>query len=140
MKGNNLTQKEYYELLRKQIEHEDRNIDSKTNWLLVLQGFLLVGYISLLTDDKITLSNKTALITILCLTGLILSFFALLGILASFVHMTPLVKLWEKPDNDQKGEIKMIRKQFPPIVGKGRWVIINGGIGHTRRQRLFIRT
>ncbi len=84
MEGNNLTQKEYYELLRKQIEHEDRNIDSKTNWLLVLQGFLLVGYISLLTDDKITLSNKTALITILCLTGLILIFFRFAGYLSIF--------------------------------------------------------
>jgi hypothetical protein len=40
-----------------------------------------------------------------------------------------LVKFWEKPEGDKSDQIKALRSEFPPLLGKGKWLIVNGGFG-----------
>jgi hypothetical protein len=129
MSESRLSQREIFQLLRDQIEHEDSVIDHRTNWLLVLQGFLVVAYVTGLANASLTLSQRTTLVAVLCVSGITLSFFALLSLGAANLHLAALVRLWEHPKDDESGEIKGLRADFPPVIGKGKWVIVNGGFG-----------
>jgi hypothetical protein len=134
--AENLTQKEIYEMLRAQMEHEDRLIDNRVNWLLVGQGLLFVAYatiLSLAAEGKLSLH----VIYVVAAVGIILNFFGLIGIAASHLHTRDLIEFWKQPRRGERALIKASRDEFPPIVGGTKYHFINGGFGSTLTPIVF---
>src|SRR6266516_4853442 len=130
MQTEHLTQKEIYVMLRSQIEHEDQNIDSRINWLLVSQGFLLISFTTALTlvaDRKLSLSITYVIASI----AIVLNLFSLMGVLASFFHLADLVKFWKSPHPPKNNKLTALRREFPPLLGETKYFIFNGGYGST---------
>ena len=130
MQSEHLTQKEIYEMLRAQIEHEDRNIDGRVNWLLASQGFLLISFTTALTlvaDRKLSFS----IVYVIAAIAIILNLFGLMGVLASFLHLADLVRFWKSPHPPKSDKIKAVRNEFPPLLGETKYYIFNGGYGST---------
>jgi len=129
--------KDIYIMLREQIEHEDQLIDHRVNWLLVSQGFLLVSYTTLV---NLAVKKEIPIYLIFIVAGLaiLLNIFSLIGIAASFLYMTDLEKFWiqtQSTVNDQEDLIPF--KKFPPLLGKTKYQIINGGFGSTLTPIVF---
>jgi hypothetical protein len=130
MKPEHLTQKEIYEMLRAQIEHEDQLIDRRVNLLLISQGFLFVSFTTIL---NLVLNQKLSLylIYIVAAIGIILNLFTFMGVVASFLHMADLVKFWKQPRQSKEDMVKTSRDNFPPLLGETKYLIFNGGFGPT---------
>lgn len=113
------TRKELYEMLRKQIEHEDNLVNHRLNWLLFSQGFLFLAFVTLLTVDK-PLSHKTIALCLIAFFGFFVSLFTFLSIFAAFKSLKRLRQTWAHP-NQSDEKLRRLAIGFPQITWVGKW-------------------
>jgi hypothetical protein len=126
-----MNDEKFYRETRRQIQHEDRLINYRVRWLLVLQAFLFGAYGFSLSAQAISekehLSDLTDLIMRtrdgLALAGILASFLLLFGIIAAAISMASLVAAWEKRP-------EQVRAEFPQIIGRVRIGRLGRGTFH----------
>lgn len=128
-----ITQKELYEMIRKQIEHEDTLVNQRLIWLMLSQAFLFTAFSTILRD--IILNNWPNSIyvnipLIIAIVGFLLSLFSFSGILAAFQSLRHLRETWYETLPDKK-ETGKINAGFPQItwVGNKRFRATNTAYG-----------
>ena len=113
-------QKSLYELLRKQLEHEDNLINHRLNWLLLSQGFLFVAYSTILTTDNLNPTQKVWPLRILILFAVVVSALTCSSIWAAFRAIQELRACWLRSNKaESKEEREKLETDFPPIVWDG---------------------
>ena len=107
-----LTDKQFYEFTRHQIEIEDHLLNYRVTWLLTMHTFLFASYgFSLSAEStKLTDTIKHAR-TGLALMGVISPLIVLIGILAAAYSLQDLIKGW------QAGRSEEIGKRYPQLLG-----------------------
>jgi hypothetical protein len=120
-----ISRKELYEMIRRQIEHEDSLINQRLNWLLVSQAFLLAASTTILTRD---ISQQTLLkpadvpivLSVITVVGLVLSSFSLMGIRTAQDSLKNLRETWDRSLSTEPKR-HALDEGFPQItwVGKG---------------------
>lgn len=94
-----------YEMLRKQIEHEDELINQRLQWLLTTTTILFAG---LGLFDKTNNQMLPVIQFIIPILGYIISFLCLCAIHSANAYLHTLESHWTDT------------KQFPPIMGKAK--------------------
>jgi len=115
---------EKYRVIRDYIIHEDNLINQRMTWMILIQSFLVAGFVYSLSsglDDKggdsanigssIPMSDTlTAIVWAIPLTGLTISLLGFVSILAASNALTSLTRTYS-PQFEEKG--------FPPLSGGG---------------------
>jgi hypothetical protein len=115
-----LSQASLYELLRKQVEHEDNLINHRLNWLLLSQGFLFVAYGTILTSDNLNLAQKVWPLRILITVAVVVSTLTCSSIWAAFRAVHELRACWLRfNEAESKMERGKLETDFPPIIWDG---------------------
>ena len=92
--------KDYFELFRDKIVHEDDLINNRTNWLLGFQGLLFTAYGILFKTsttshgDKEALASTVVLIDTIPIVGIFISVITILSVLGAVITMHQTKKDW----------------------------------------------
>lgn len=116
--------KDLYEMIRKQIEHEDILVNQRLNWLLVSQGFLFAAFTALVTrQGNISYVSPDYVPWLpfgIAVIGIILNLFSYIGIRAAYKSLLRLRHTWYLPYSTEE-ELQLYERGFPPITWVGKW-------------------
>jgi len=131
---SSVSRQDLYDMIRRQIEHEDSLINQRLNWLLLSQAFLLTASTTILTREMSAQSflkpaHVPVLLSAITLIGIVLSSFSLMGIRAAQDSLKNLRETWYSPYDTEEAR-QALDEGFPQItwVGK-RWKAINTAKG-----------
>lgn len=122
---------ELYDLIRKQIQHEDTLVNQRLTWLLYSQAFLFTFFYTLFT----TILKQYEVIEIvlnvlvaISFFGVILCLLAIGSILGAYKAVKHLRDFWfhqnpDEGDSDKDNLIDKERKELPDITYKGQWFL-----------------
>jgi hypothetical protein len=123
--SGDLTQAQYYDRIRSQIEQGDQQINLRVIWQLIAQAFFFNAFTSLLSSDaeaknQLFEGQQQLLLWLIPVTGLTAGIFASIGIYASLANIHHLRALYEG-FSDSKRPDDHSAKRFPPIQGPDRF-------------------
>lgn len=124
-KGTTPTLKEYYYMLREQIQHEDSLVNQRITWLVAIEGFLFAAFVGIIASrDKIDEYEFYILLLVIAIIGIRFSQISKQSIGAAHKSLEILRDLWNKPPRDEilKKEWESNanpRKRYPPITYVG---------------------
>lgn len=117
-----------YDILRRQVEHEDNLVIQRLNWLLVANGFLFVAFAQILATEKIT-NKLVPLLGIGCIS-IMVTIFSLVGLFAAFNALRSLHEAIEETIETEMSKSGTAMGGVPKIVLKplkgGKRVIFMG--------------
>lgn len=99
----NLSLKEKYEILRRQVEHEDSLVILRLNWLLVSQGFMFVAYAQVLTSEKVP--DRLFPLVGIGVLSVFIGIFTLIGLSAAFNSLRGLSEDLGNPFAPEEQEV-----------------------------------
>lgn len=110
----------YYEMLRKQIEHEDNLCNNRMTWLIALQAFLFSAYGFSLGAEANTKPENLQFLSLIhqarfwfAILGVSSSLAILAALFAAILSVGRLVDKWYKFPDESVNE-------FPPIIGNSQ--------------------
>jgi hypothetical protein len=112
--------KDYFELFREKIVHEDDLISNRTNWLLGFQGLLFTAYGILFESsttshaDKEPLISTDALIHAIPIAGIFISVMTILSVLGAVITMHQTKKDWTNWTNRESS--RSTKEKFPEVM------------------------
>lgn len=112
-KGIFLTPEDFFNHLRKQVEHEDNLINQRANWLLVSQGFLFFALSQLVTAK----GGVSLLLYVIAGFAFLSSLSVLSGIRTAGNSIQALKNTWEKTKDqiqflEQKNKLSILEVQL----------------------------
>ena len=120
-----VSRKELYEMIRKQIEHEDNLVNQRLNWLLIAQAFLFAAITAILTHDKpIGYVNGNYIPWVpfgITIMGFFINLFSFIGIRAAYKSLKRLRENWYYPCSCEEERGNLIKDGFPQITWVGQW-------------------
>lgn len=115
-----LSQAEYYQFIKQQIDHQDNLVNQRVIWQIIAQAFFFGAYASLMNAPKepkgpLFDAEQWLLLWLLPLAGLLAGLLAYVGIVSSLKTIEYLRKLYndyaEKATSDRSSTL------YPPIQG-----------------------
>lgn len=122
---------ELYDLIRKQIQHEDTLVNQRLTWLLYSQAFLFTFFYTLFTtilkQFEVIVIVLNVLIAI-SFFGVILCLLAIGSILGAYKAIKHLRDFWfyqnpDEGDSEKDNLIEKEGKELPDITYKGQWFL-----------------
>ena len=113
--GNKIA-KEYYQLARDQIVHEDNLINNRTNWFLAVQGLLFTAFgvvVDIIKDGKPVPPEVKFLMKIFPPVGILLAVCTILSVLGAVISMSYIRTDWETRFKEMSAQDTKIT--LPPL-------------------------
>ena len=102
-------------MIREQIQHEDDLVNHRVNWLLLLQGFLVVAFVQVLTNKNQSVYQFVILVCI-AIFGIVIGLFVLSSIRGAIKAIEELEDFWKTTDAIKVED----RAKLPPISYQGK--------------------